>query len=125
LAFGSSNYIRNPDGGSETEFGMPAPDSARVDRRLESRNQALVRIRRRRGEREDRRQHDEGATAAWKQFSLNPATHFQANSGFPPFQGACVCMPLPLSSKIRFGMNVHRFALAFATFLQMYLYHMN
>ena len=34
-------------------------------------------------------------------------------------------MPLPLSSKIGFGMNVTVFPCRFATFLQMYLYHMN
>ena len=37
----------------------------------------------------------------------------------------CVCMPLPLSSKIGFGMNVTVLPCRFATFLQMYLYHMN
>ena len=34
-------------------------------------------------------------------------------------------MPLPLSSKIGFGMNVTVLPWRFATFLQMYLYHMN
>ena len=42
----------------------------------------------------------------------------------PPFQSdVCVCMPLPLSSKIGFGMNVTVLPCRFATFLQMYMPH--
>src|SRR5438093_9958357 len=64
--------------------------------------------------------------AAWRPISLNPAYPLPANSGFPPFQrDVCVCMPLPLSSKIGLGMNVTVLPWRFATFLQTYLYHMN
>src|SRR5438552_15668656 len=45
--------------------------------------------------------------AAYSPRSLNPAYLLPAKSGFPLFQSeVCVCMPLPLSSKMGFGMNV-------------------
>src|SRR6266850_1629611 len=64
--------------------------------------------------------------AAQRPISLRPAYPSPANSGFPPFHSdVWLCMPLPLSSKIGLGMNVTVLPLRFATFLQMYLYHMN
>ena len=58
--------------------------------------------------------------------SLRPAYLSPANSGLPPFHSdMCVCMPVPLSSKIGFGMNVTVLPWRCATFLQMYLYHIN
>src|SRR5438874_12838875 len=64
--------------------------------------------------------------AAQRPIWLSPAYPSPANKGFPPFHSdVWLCMPLPLSSKIGLGMNVTVLPLRFATFLQMYLYHMN
>src|SRR5262245_4371164 len=64
--------------------------------------------------------------AANRPMSLSPAYPSPAKSGLPPFhRDVCVCMPLPLSSKIGFGMKVTVLPFLRATFLQMYLYHMN
>ncbi len=57
---------------------------------------------------------------------LRPAYSSPANSGSPSFHSEmCVCMPLPLSSKIGLGMNVTDLPWRLATFLMMYLNHMN
>src|SRR5262249_38707381 len=57
---------------------------------------------------------------------LRPAYSLPANSGLPPFHSEVwVCIPLPLSSNTGFGMNVTVLPWRLATFLQMYLYHMN
>src|SRR5215510_10342722 len=62
--------------------------------------------------------------AAQRPRSLRPAYPSPANSGLPLFHNdVCVCMPLPLSSKIGLGMKVTVFPLRRATFLQMYLNH--
>src|SRR5688572_2066632 len=64
--------------------------------------------------------------AACSPISLRPAYPSPANRGVLPFHSdVCECMPLPLSSKIGLGMNVTVLPCRFATFLQMYLYHMN
>src|SRR5579862_3608308 len=51
-----------------------------------------------------------------------PAYPSPANSGSPPFHSDwCVCIPLPLSPKIGFGMNVTVLPFRLATFFTMYL----
>jgi hypothetical protein len=55
-----------------------------------------------------------------------PPYSLPANSGFSPFQiDWWTCMPLPLSPKIGFGMNVAVLPCFQATFLTMYLYHIS
>src|SRR5579872_1312359 len=53
----------------------------------------------------------------------SPAYPSPANRASPPLhKDWWVCMPLPLSPKMGFGMNVTVFPLRLATFLTMYLY---
>ena len=52
--------------------------------------------------------------------SLRPGVAVAGEERLLPFHSdVCVCMPLPLSSKIGFGMNVTVLPCRFATFLQM------